>query len=180
MFSLSGHTQGFALAYPGDLSGVRSPVGSWYPECEMQQVDVLILDWFLFVVYMTPHLCWQSTLTKEWINGDLVSAGAAEGKFPAITTASKKAAAASPTAASPAASTAGVAPQQGHAAAAVKDRPAVTEEDISKWIQLPRQGSKGRGTCGAPSAEEPWQVGSLSGTAALSCAVLCCAARDAT
>lgn len=37
-------------------------------------------------------------------------------------------------------------------------RPVVAEEDISRWIQLPRQGSKGRAARGASSPEEPWQV----------------------
>lgn len=49
--------------------------------------------------------------------------------------------------------------------------PAVAEEDISRWIQLPRQGSRGRAAHGVPSAEEPWQV--QTGCAMLWC--LCCA-----
>ena len=73
---------------------------------------------------------------------------------PVGTTVSSKAA----PVASTAASAAGVASQQGQAAATGEARSVVTEEDISKWIQLPRQGSKGRATRGAPSAEEPWQV----------------------
>ncbi|KAL3144204.1 hypothetical protein ABBQ32_003985 [Trebouxia sp. C0010 RCD-2024] len=55
--------------------------------------------------------------------------------------------------------------QQREAGVAVETRPAVAEagpavaeEDISRWIQLPRQGSRGRAAHGVPSAEEPWQV----------------------
>ena len=71
-----------------------------------------------------------------------------------VTSVSSKAAAAT----SATSSAADVVSEQGQAAAAPAVRPPVTEEDISKWIKLPRQGSKIRATRGVPSAEEPWQV----------------------
>ena len=102
--------------------------------------------------------------SRQWLCACTAAAeGAVTGAaVPEGNNASKKAAAA--------ASAAGVVAQQGQAAATVEaSRPAVAEEDISKWIQLPRQGSKGRAAHKAPSAEEPWQVQSV-----LCCAVLCC------
>ena len=85
----------------------------------------------------------------------MTCAGATEAKLtaaaiPQSTVVNSKAAAA--------ASAADVLPEQGRAAATPAVRPAVTEEDISKWIQLPRQGSRSRASRGVPSAEEPWQV----------------------
>ena len=78
---------------------------------------------------------------------------------------------------SKAAAAADVAPEQGQAASTPAVRPAMTESDISEWIQLPRQGSKSRVTNRVPSAEEPWQVSSVSAALCcmLCCAVLCCA-----
>ena len=49
----------------------------------------------------------------------------------------------------------------------------MTDKDVSKWIQLPRQKAKGRAEHGPPSAEEPWQV--IMCCADVCCTMTCCA-----
>ena len=59
-----------------------------------------------------------------------------------------------------------VTPGQEQPAGTAVASPAVSEEDITRWIQLPQR-AKGRSGHGPPSAEQPWQVW-------LCCAALLC------
>ena len=54
------------------------------------------------------------------------------------------------------------------AAVVAKAGPAMTDESVARWVQLPQQRSKGRAAQDTPSAEQPWQVGAV-----LHCPVLC-------